>query len=275
MSTFLVSTNNGQMRIKAKTSGSSGGYSYYLDISSTLLFWYNFSNVNGTLLQNSAPNIPNNGYDGTFISNQSVIVPNGRKQGKNSAYYDGTTYTTLPSTFSISAIPSKQCTFTLWSKPASSIISGGTIIMCFGPGGPSLTHQLNIAYRNIGTENIIQVDYAKYDGGINGIGDNDYLLRTYQSDAKYVAMGYNILNWNHYVVTVSTNISLYVNGIYIASQSLPLNQYPASVDASWNYIAATTYGNYFGKSTIYVDDVRVYSSVLSQTDISNLYNFTK
>jgi hypothetical protein len=44
MSTFLVSTKNAKMDIKAKTSGSGAGTSsYYLDINSRLIAWYNFT----------------------------------------------------------------------------------------------------------------------------------------------------------------------------------------------------------------------------------------
>ena len=73
--------------------------------------------------------------------------------------------------------------------------------------------------------------------------------------------------WKHYAITTSaTSTALYVNGVLNASASV-----------AWTGDTATMYfGSYQGSSNLtgLMDDIRFYSSILTATEILNLYNTT-
>ena len=73
--------------------------------------------------------------------------------------------------------------------------------------------------------------------------------------------------WKHYAITTSaTTTTLYVNGVLNASASV-----------AWTGDTATMYfGAYQGSSTLVglMDDIRFYTSILTATEIQNLYTTT-
>ena len=73
--------------------------------------------------------------------------------------------------------------------------------------------------------------------------------------------------WKHYAIkTSATTTSMYVNGVLNATAS-----------ATWTGDTATMYfGAYQGSSTLIglMDDIRFYTSILTATEIQNLYNTT-
>jgi hypothetical protein len=80
--------------------------------------------------------------------------------------------------------------------------------------------------------------------------------------------------WTHIVVTVSPSVSacvvsIYINGVYntasSSGSSMATNSYPLTVGTDGG-----SGGNYTG----YMDDWRIYSRVLTTTEITNLYNYT-
>ena len=73
--------------------------------------------------------------------------------------------------------------------------------------------------------------------------------------------------WKHYAITTTaTTTSMYINGVLNASAS-----------ATWTGDTATMYfGAYQGSSTLIglMDDIRFYTSILTPTEIQNLYTTT-
>ena len=274
MSTFLVSTKNGKMGIKAKTSGSGAGLStYYLDISSTLIAWYNFTNTNGLQLQNAAPNITNGGYDGTNMSSTSIIYNgvNSRKSGKNSAYFDGSNYINMSPTLSVGS-GSSGITIAFWIYNKKPNFHGCPSV--FGDSAGS--NNIAIMWHSSAGYELV----ANYNGGF-------YFMSNATNNTGGVT---DLNNWVHIVYTISPSPSLtskfYVNATIVQTQSFPYYTIP---DPSWNIIGGNYYQNYLVNGSTnpggasgqkqmlfgYMDDYRVYNSVLSQTDVTNLYNFTK
>ena len=75
------------------------------------------------------------------------------------------------------------------------------------------------------------------------------------------------MTWKHYAITTTaTTTSMYINGVLNASAS-----------ATWTGDTATMYfGAYQGSSTLIglMDDIRFYTSILTPTEIQNLYTTT-
>ena len=73
--------------------------------------------------------------------------------------------------------------------------------------------------------------------------------------------------WKHYAITTTaTTTTMYINGVFNASASV-----------AWTGDTATMYfGAYNGTSTLIglMDDIRFYTSILTPTEILNLYNTT-
>ena len=119
--------------------------------------------------------------------------------------------------------------------------------------------------------------------GVTGIQSilsqqSSFSLRTNGTGMRFTTLGikdYDIAavltagTWQHLVVTFTPNttggLKIYVNNVLKSTQnSTGIN----SNTNAWQ-IGRTTTGEYFGGS---LDDVRLYSSVLSATDVTNLYN---
>lgn len=73
--------------------------------------------------------------------------------------------------------------------------------------------------------------------------------------------------WKHYAITTSaTSTSMYINGVLNATSAVP-----------WTGDTSTMYfGSYQGSSNLtgLMDDIRFYESILTATEIQNLYNST-
>ena len=173
----------------------------------------------------------------------------------NSAYsFNGSSdYISLPAgTYTNLNVYSYSC----WIKQTSASVG---FAMCFGESSYGYCQALLIQATG-------SVTGTSYNSGSN---PTQSLIHTTAT--------YSINQWLHVVLTRDfTAIKVYVNGVLFSSSSAGTGGQNASYYSSttnWPvkaYIGArTTSVNYFTGS---IDDVRIYSNVLSQSDINALYN---
>jgi hypothetical protein len=171
----------------------------------------------------------------------------------NAYYFNGVSdYVEMPaSTFTSLNIYS----YSIWLKPVTSNVSVPYSIGSNDPYCQSLSFNTN------------SVSAGSYNQGTNPV--QSYVFSNTMSLVN---------NWVHVVVTRDmTSIKMYVNGAQVPALSSALtNSQAASYGSTPPYKAIlgarSTLSQYFFAG--YLDDVRIYSTVLSQSDVNALYNET-
>jgi hypothetical protein len=247
MSYFLVSTSNGQMRIKPVAT-------YPLNTDPTLLLYYTFETTNGVNLLNNKTGL----YDAS-LSNSNIVTTANKKNGSQSGIFNGT-YLTLPSIiYGIVNSANTGFTVSCWinvNTVTSSIIwqlGDGN-----GSGSPAWNGNLGLSLSNSG------LNMGSFYHGIN----NQY--------SASISTGV----WYHIVNTFSTSLQsvFYVNGVLYQTFTNAGSRYPfANSPVSYCLLGTGSYDGSVGAFNTYfngyVDDFRFYNRVLSASEVASLYTY--
>ena len=138
---------------------------------------------------------------------------------------------------------------------------------------------------NYNSNNARIFDFASANTGTSNnirllINNNALQFEIYTSSNNTSSITGNINDnsWNHIAITMNytnnntSTITTYINGSTSGANTFSNKSYPNNVARPYSYLGKSNTGQpqFFGN----IDDFRIYNSVLSQTDITNLYNNT-
>lgn len=248
MSYFLVSTSGGKMMILPVAT-------YPLNTDSSLLLYYTFETTNGVSLLNNKTTL----YD-AYLSNSNIVTTASKKNGNQSAIFNGTTYVTLPSII-YGIINSANTGFTV-----SCWINVNTVTSCSiwqlgdgnGSGSPAWNGNLSLSLSN----SVLQ--FYSFKNGIN----NSY------------NPGLSTGVWYHIVYTFSSSLQsvIYANGVSVQTFTNAGSTYPfVNSPVSYCLLGTGSYNGTVGAFNTYfngyMDDFRVFNRVLSAAEVASLYTY--
>ena len=211
------------------------------DILSNLIGHWKLDETSGT----SAADQSGNGYAGTYAraaSNTTIASAGGQLASGYSA--NGTSDRIGTS----AVIPAGPMTISFWAKFLSADVSGGAVLR------DNTTLQV---YRASTT---LYWDYGGFSPGVNRISTSIAAVDD---------------QWTHYVLTStgtsgSPRMEMFFNKVSAAS-----GNYASQPSGSSSQFAIASHPDTSSKSKCQIDDVRVYSRVLSGADIAALYDLGK
>lgn len=96
--------------------------------------------------------------------------------------------------------------------------------------------------------------------------DNSIYLQIYDGSFHSAGLTNNLLEWTYVYISITNyNQKIYINNVLKAEKTYT----PISYNSDGNYIGIAS-NQYFNGT---IDEVRIYNRTLSQTEISNLYNY--
>jgi hypothetical protein len=224
----------------------------YLDIDPTLILYYSFdlNTFNGVYVANVANNNPV--YNNAQLTNTNMISSNS-KIGSGCLYTTTYDYSQYMTNVTLPQLTNNGFSISVW------IITPGNFRQM-------LFHFVNGSY---------EMWFQSAEGGFAF-----WIRDTSQNVIKAFYLGFsNASSWMNIIWTIQYNSTynnsthnLYINGVFQATQ---ISLYPTTN----GYFYGNILGGYNQPSYVptwlgYLDDFRVYNRVLSQTDVTNLYNYT-
>lgn len=128
---------------------------------------------------------------------------------------------------------------------------------------------------------------SKHDGDIGSDGFIYGILNADHNNNQFLIFGANGIwgmnpnpvtyvqtsNWYNYIVTfnkITGSLSYYLNGVLVSSQNGPIDMLPNNLNVTIGY-SKSSYGTYLDYFTGTIDDVRIYTRVLSSREVKYLY----
>jgi hypothetical protein len=224
---------------------------FYLDTSPLLTNYYRFetNDINSTSVINNATNI----YDASFVNGATFsTTADTYKVGTSGLYLNSTGvvatspyFASIPMTLGSSGI-----TFAIWFKSNAS----GSWARIWETGN--------------GTEGNTIVTTSSY----NGTSRLSYEVYV-NSTTTLVDSGLTVNDntWRHFAWTINTNGTwlAYINGTLYKTDTG--KNYPLSVLRNYVWLGKSAWGD--APFNGYMDDYRIYNTVLSAVDVANLYNY--
>lgn len=114
-----------------------------------------------------------------------------------------------------------------------------------------------------------------YDGGTGRLG---YILLYVNTVSVYLNIypfNINMFNWNHIVVVYENNKGAfcYVNGVLLVQKLQAINISPFTTNSITGSFISGLPGSYSTRLPCYLNELRIYNSALTASQVSQLYNW--
>lgn len=227
---------------------------FYLDTSPLLTNYYRFetNDINSTSVINYATNI----YDASFVNGATFsTTADTYKVGTSGLYLNSTGvaatspyFASIPMTLGSSGI-----TFAIWFKSNASGSWARIWETGNGPGGNTI--DTTSSYN--GTSRLSYEVYVNNSTGPGGLVDSGLTV--------------NDNTWRHFAWTMNTNGTwlAYINGTLYKTDTG--KNYPSTLVRANVWLGKSEWGD--APFNGYMDDYRIYNTVLSAVDVANLYNY--